>query len=91
MRPSISEQLLRLVPLPAAPCDHLHDYTTRYDPARRLLTFLLVCPVCGTEKVVETQHYEPCFQPGPAGQPGDGAIVHRLPVGGHELPTRRAA
>ncbi len=29
MRPSISEQLLRLVPLPAAPCDHLHDYTTR--------------------------------------------------------------
>ena len=80
-----------LVPFRAAPCDHLHDCTTRYDPAQRLLTFLLVCPVCGTEKVMETQHYEPRFQPSPAGQPGHGAIIHQLPVRGHELPMRRAA
>jgi hypothetical protein len=40
-------------------CGHIHDTTTRYDRAERLLTFLLVCPVCGTEKVVETLDYEP--------------------------------
>jgi hypothetical protein len=78
-------------PLRAAPCDHLHDSTTRYDPTRKLLTFLLVCPVCGTEKVMETQHYEPRFQPSPTGQPGHGATVHQLPVRGQELPMRRAA
>jgi hypothetical protein len=79
------------VTVQAAPCDHLHDCTTRYDPARSLLTFLLVCPVCGTERVIETQHYEPRYQPSPAGQSGHGATVHQLPVRGHELPMRRAA
>jgi hypothetical protein len=55
----------RVVPLRPVPCDHLHDTTTRYDHDRKQLTFLLVCPVCGTEKVVETQHYEPRYvQPG---------------------------
>jgi hypothetical protein len=40
-------------------CEHLHDTTSRYDAARKLLTFLLVCRICGTEKVVETLEYEP--------------------------------
>jgi hypothetical protein len=40
-------------------CDHLHDTTSRYDAARKLLTCLLVCRICGTEKVVETLEYEP--------------------------------
>ena len=42
-------------------CGHLHDTTTRYDHERKLLSFLLVCPVCGTERVLETQRYEPRF------------------------------
>jgi hypothetical protein len=40
-------------------CDHLHDTTSRYDAAQKLLTLLLVCRICGTEKVVETLEYEP--------------------------------
>jgi hypothetical protein len=47
----------------AIPCDHLHDTTTRFDPEAKLLSFLLVCPVCRTERVVETQRYEPRFIP----------------------------
>jgi hypothetical protein len=80
--------------VPAASCDHLHDSTTRYDHDRKLLTFLLVCPVCGTERVMETQHYEPGFQPGLVGEPGNapaGTTVHALPGRRHEVPTRRAA
>ena len=76
------------------PCDHLHDSTTRYDQDQKLLTFLLVCPVCGTEKVMETQHYEPRFQPSPAPGLEDaaaGATIHQLPVRRHERPIRRAA
>jgi hypothetical protein len=57
---SISRKLERRRPVR---CDHLHDTTTRYDPVEKLLTFLLVCPVCGTEEVLETRHYEPRFQP----------------------------
>ena len=53
----------RLVSLPTASCKHVHDSTTRYDHDRKLLAFLLVCSVCGTEKVVETMHYEPRFEP----------------------------
>jgi hypothetical protein len=41
------------------PCGHLHETTTRYDHERKLLTFLAVCRSCGTERVVETRHYEP--------------------------------
>jgi hypothetical protein len=84
----------RLVSPSAAPCDHLHDSTTRYDHDQKLLTFLLVCRVCSTEKVMETQHYEPRFEPRPAPQPADaaaGATIHQLPVRRHERPTRRAA
>jgi hypothetical protein len=44
-------------------CDHLFDTTSRYDSERRLLTFLLFCPTCGTETVVETLRYEPAFDP----------------------------
>jgi hypothetical protein len=84
----------RLVSLPAVPCDHLHHSTTRYDHDQKLLAFLLVCPVCRTEKVMETQHYEPRFEPSPAPQPADaaaGATIHQLPVRRHARPTRRAA
>ena len=55
------------------PCHHLHDTTTRYDADAKLLSFLLVCPVCGTERVVETQRYEPLFIPRLAPR-------HRLPL-----------
>ena len=44
-------------------CDHLYDTTSHYDTSTKLLTFLLVCPVCGIEKVVETIEYEPNFTP----------------------------
>ena len=45
------------------PCDHFHDTTTRYDPVEKILTFVLICPVCRTERVLETRRYEPRFQP----------------------------
>jgi len=50
--------------LPA--CQHLHEATTRYDSVAKLLSFLLLCPVCGTERVIETQAYEPRFVPSAA-------------------------
>jgi len=40
-------------------CDHLHDSTSRYDAAEKVMTLLLVCPTCGIERVVETLEYEP--------------------------------
>jgi hypothetical protein len=43
-------------------CNHLHDTTSRYNPRAKLLTFLLVCPVCGTEKIVETLRYDPRYE-----------------------------
>jgi hypothetical protein len=45
-----------------AMCDHLFDSTSRYDNERKLLTLLLVCPVCRTERVVATLPYEPSFK-----------------------------
>jgi hypothetical protein len=80
----------RVVPLRPVPCDHLHDQTSRYDPVQKQLSFLLVCSVCGTEKLVETLAYEPRFLPHPASEPA-GATVHRLPVPETPLPARRAA
>jgi hypothetical protein len=71
-------------PRPAADCGHLHDTTTRYDHARNLLTFLLVCPACHTEKVLETVEYEPRFE-------RNQATVHQLPVRRDRDPARRAA
>jgi hypothetical protein len=40
-------------------CDHLHDSTSRYDAAAKVMTLLLVCRTCGIERVVETLEYEP--------------------------------
>jgi hypothetical protein len=80
----------RVVPLRRVPCDHLHEQTSRYDPVEKQLSFLLVCPVCGTEKLVETLPYEPRFEPQPRTQPS-GATVHQLPVRRDRQPTRRAA
>jgi hypothetical protein len=40
-------------------CEHLHDATSRYNPATKVLTLLLVCRTCGIERVVETLEYEP--------------------------------
>jgi hypothetical protein len=44
-------------------CGHFHEATSRYEPDAKLLTLLLVCPVCRVEKVVETLEYEPRFVP----------------------------
>jgi hypothetical protein len=65
--------------VPPAPCDHLHESTSRYDNAAKLLSFLLVCPVCRTERVIATCRYEPRFEPHATAEPA-GATVHRLPV-----------
>ena len=43
-------------------CDHLFDTTSRYDRRHRLLTFVLFCPTCETETVVETLLYAPAFR-----------------------------
>jgi hypothetical protein len=42
-------------------CDHLYETTSRYDADRKLLTFLLVCPVCEIEETVQTIEYAPSF------------------------------
>jgi hypothetical protein len=73
-----------------ARCDHLHDTTTRYDPTEKQLSFLLVCPVCRTERLVDRIHYEPHFEPHPTAEPA-GATVHQLPVRAREQGMRRAA
>jgi hypothetical protein len=68
----------------APACGHLHDTTTHYDHAQKRLTFLLVCPVCDTEQVIDALDYEPRFEP-------HAATVHRLPVRRDPQPARRAA
>jgi hypothetical protein len=80
--------------LERAPCDHMHESTTRYNRHEKRLTFLLVCWTCGIEKVVETVHYQPRFEPHPATLPAHESAasnVHQLPGHGHESPLRRAA
>jgi hypothetical protein len=75
-----------------APCDHLQDTATRYDHVEKLLTCLLVCAVCRTERVIHSQHYEPRFQPRALPQAMEasaGATIRQLPV--REQPMRRAA
>jgi hypothetical protein len=52
----------RLTSVPAPTCDHLHDTTSRYDHAEKVLSFLLVCHACETEKVILTVPYEPRFE-----------------------------
>jgi hypothetical protein len=71
-------------------CDHVHDSTSRYDHEAKRLTFLLVCPVCRTERVVDSIPYEPQFTPHEPPRPG-GATIHQLPVGRFARPLRRAA
>jgi hypothetical protein len=74
----------------SAGCDHFHDSTSRYDREAKRLTFLLVCPVCRTERVVDSIPYEPHFKPHEA-PPSGGATIHRLPVRRSARPLRRAA
>jgi hypothetical protein len=76
----------RVVPLRPAPCDHLGDTTSRYDRAKKVLTFLLVCPICRTEKVVDRRPYEPRFEPRPT-----AGSVHGLTARSEPQPTSRAA
>jgi hypothetical protein len=77
---------------PAESCGHLCDTTTRYDHDAKLLHFLLVCPTCGTEKLIETQPYEPRFTQHVQDQRASaGATVHQLPVGRHKRSLPRAA
>jgi hypothetical protein len=54
----------------SVPCHHLHDTTTRYDAEAKQLSFLLICRMCGTESVVQTQRYEPRFIPRAAPRTG---------------------
>ena len=72
------------------PCDHVHESTSRYDRDLGQLTFLLVCPVCRTEKVIESLAYEPRFQQYPTTE-SPGATVHELPGRTHAQPKRRTA
>ena len=53
-------------------CDRLFETTTRYDQRRKLLTFVMFCPTCGRESVVETLSYEPSFN----------RNEHAVPTGG---------
>jgi hypothetical protein len=73
-----------------ASCDHLHDATSRYDRNRKQLDFLLVCPVCGTERVIDSISYEPRFTTHAEAEPAE-ATVHQLPVRRRSQPARRAA
>ena len=52
-----------LAVVPDTACEHLRDSTSRYDEVAKQLTFLLVCPACQTETVIQTIHYEPRFEP----------------------------
>jgi hypothetical protein len=51
------------------------DHSARsYDRDQQLLSFLLVCRVCGTEELVHRQPYEPRFGLDPAPRFRGGAI-----------------
>jgi hypothetical protein len=52
-------------------CDHVYETTSRYDADRKLLSFLLVCPVCEIEEIVQTIEYAPKYtaHPAPAALP----------------------
>jgi hypothetical protein len=71
-------------------CDHLHDSTSRYDHETKQLTFLLVCPVCDTERIVDSIPYEPRYTPQTPSK-AVGATVHQLPVRRVSHPERQAA
>jgi hypothetical protein len=81
----------RRQPAPPQDCGHMHDTTTRYDHEQKLLSFLLFCPSCRTERVLETQRYEPRYAPHAGAEPAGGATIHRLPDRLPQRPLRRAA
>jgi hypothetical protein len=56
------DKLRRRRDLPCGMCDHLFETTSRYNHEREVLTFVLFCPVCETETVVETFRYAPAFR-----------------------------
>lgn len=68
---------LRILPFGTRRCQHFHESTTRYDHDQKLLSFLLVCGVCGTEKLVHSQPYEPRFEPYP-GRGRERTLGHRV-------------
>ena len=68
-------------------CEHLHDTTSRYDAAERVLTFLLVCRSCRTEQVVEAVEYEPRPEWTARGAAGRLAVVP-VDVSTPPAPTR---
>jgi hypothetical protein len=82
------EQWRRQPRRPAQPgesCDHLCDTTTRYDHEKKLLHFLLICPECRTERLIETVPYEPRFEPNPAENPAEAPVEANV----QPLPLRR--
>ena len=90
----LRQQLTPAVPpeSSAEPCDHIHESTSRYDHELKVLTFLLVCPVCHTERVIHSQAYEPHFIPNAGPETATaGASVHELPTRREQPPLRRAA
>ena len=44
-------------------CGQFHETRTRYDHELGLLSFLLSCPVCSIERLVECVLYTPRFVP----------------------------
>lgn len=70
---------LRILSVGARSCHHFHESTTRYDHDQKLLSFLLVCRVCGTEKLVHSQPYDPHFEPHRA-RDSRSATVDHLPA-----------
>jgi hypothetical protein len=52
-------------PFRYAPCARPTTRARPYDHDQQLLTFLLVCRVCGTEELMHRQPYEPRFEPIP--------------------------
>jgi hypothetical protein len=75
----------RHLPPPGECCDQLCDTTTRYEHDKKLLHFLLFCPECGTEKLIETVPYEPRFEPNPALDPAEAPAAAKV----QPLPLRR--
>ncbi len=61
LTPGPSASATRAAPS-AGTCDHLFDSSSRYDRDRKLLTLLLVCPSCSTERIVAVLPYEPVFR-----------------------------
>jgi hypothetical protein len=71
---------LRLVPLGARRCRHIHESTTLYDRDQKQLSFLLVCRVCGTERLVLGSRTNPALslsRPGSSRREATGSAVEQ--------------